>query len=84
MTICFISSKCRLQYKFKLEFVIRALRRELFLHFKKYGEINGINQLLTSMSKQMLLNEFIYDETNLESEKVRNIEREFKAKQRLR
>ena len=59
---------------FKLEFVIRALRRELFLHFEKYGEINGVNKLLTSMSKQMLLNEFIYDETNLESKKVRNIE----------
>ena len=30
------------------------------------------------MSKQMLLNEFIYDETNLESEKVRNIESKLK------
>ena len=54
------------------------MRRELFLHFKKYGEINGIHKLLTSMSKQMLLNEFIYDETNLESEKVRNIESKLK------
>ena len=61
----------------RMELIIRSLRREIFLNFEKYRGISGIEKLVNSISKQVFLNEYIYDETKEESARIKHIQNSF-------
>ena len=61
----------------RMELIIRSLRREIFLNFGKYRGISGIEKLVNSLSKQMFLNEYIYDETKEESARIKHMQNSF-------
>ena len=63
----------------RMELIIRSLRREIFLNFENYREISGIEKLVNSISKQVFLNEFIYDKTKEESAQIKNIQNAFSS-----
>ena len=62
-----------------MEFKIRRLRREIFLNFEQYRGISGIEKLVNSISKQVFLNEYIYDETKEESARIKHMQNSFSS-----
>ena len=64
----------------RMELIIRSLRREIFLNFEKYRKISGIEKLVNSISKQVFLNEFIYDETSDENAQLRHLQNSLYSK----
>ena len=63
----------------RMELIIRSLRREIFLNFEKYRGISGIEKLVNSISKQVFLNEYIYDETKEESARIKHMQNYFSS-----
>ena len=59
--------------KLQIEIYLRALRYEILVNYAQYSSAFDLRPIIEAISKQVYLNEFIYDETEKEKSIIENI-----------